>query len=63
MPIIWEEIHRTDFGDNVSNIVTERAQVLGGWLVRVYHVDYRGGLYGAGGVTFVPDSLYEWQVS
>lgn len=63
MPLIWEEIHRTDHGENVSNLVTERASVLGGWLVRVIHVDYRGSLYGAGGVAFVPDPDHKWEVS
>ena len=56
----WEEIHSTDNGPKMPNVVTERTSVPGGWLVRIIHVDYQGCLFGVGGLTFVPDAEHVW---
>jgi hypothetical protein len=34
--------------------MTQRAEIPGGHLYRVIHLDYRGELFGVGGLTFVP---------
>ena len=51
----WEEIDRDDGGDDQSKLVTERAAVPGGWLVRSYVESYNGRPMPGVGLTFVPD--------
>lgn len=45
--------------DDTSGLVTERARVLGGWLVRTYAPELFARS-GAVGLTFVPDTHAAW---
>lgn len=50
----WETIS----DDRVTDIVTERAKILGGWLVRFWFATGLGN--GQSGMTFVPDPKHKW---
>lgn len=47
--------------DDASGLVTERARVLGGWLVRTYAPEMFSRA-GAVGLTFVPDTHAAWDL-
>lgn len=53
--LAWEALH--DDGD--SGLVTERARVLGGWLVRSRALD-NAAATGAAAMAFVPDTHGAW---
>lgn len=52
IPFDWENV------DHTSNGYTERAKVIGGWLVRSY--EYDNGI--AYAMCFVPDVDHEWEI-
>lgn len=58
----WEVIDPLNQDDDGRpSVVTERAEVPGGWLVRIIHHDWKGDVFQVGGLTFVPDPNQEWK--
>jgi hypothetical protein len=59
----WELIDDTwTPGDTTPKAYTYRAQVPGGWLVSIWAGDSDDDQRLAGGVTFVPDPTWGWDV-
>jgi hypothetical protein len=62
LDIIWEPVKTND----ETPITTERAKVLGGWLVRCYnaeHADAWGHEHGLGigmAMVYLPDPTHSW---
>jgi len=59
--LLWEEIERTDNGENYDRpyVVLERAAVPGGWLVRSMGYTADDQPSNGTSITFVPDPLKE----
>ena len=53
--LYWEHVEGEQDHPNVAYVVTQRAQVAGGYLYRVLHYAYDRRIHSVGGLAFVPD--------
>ncbi len=60
MKFEWKEIHRNNEDEDTSDIITHRAKVIGGWIVKATHIFLERGE--AISICFVPDIKHKWKL-